>query len=304
MDISADPARDPAIAEVWQAHHRYLVNLAARTLGDRTEAEDVVQEAFGRLTTVPLAELDDVRGWLTVVVRRLSLNRLRSAYRRREESVGAGAGDVGTDADAGDDPADRITLDDQVQQALAVVLDRLSPAERTAFVLHDVFGFPFDAVGEIVGRTAAACRQLASRARRSIQADTPALAPAPTSVAVTRTAERRRELAERFAAACAGGDIGELMAVLDPDVAGDAVLVGGRLLNHVEGAAAVASRIVALLGPDSGATLVAMDLEGEAGVVALDRGRFVAAIRLDEQDGLVHHIHTFVVRPVPAATDG
>ncbi|HEV7760037.1 MAG TPA: sigma-70 family RNA polymerase sigma factor [Acidimicrobiales bacterium] len=287
---------DPAIAEVWQAHHRYLVNLAARTLGDRTEAEDVVQEAFGRLTTVPLAELDDVRGWLTVVVRRLSLNRLRSAYRRREESVGAPVGDLD------DDPADRITLDDQVQQALAVVLDRLSPAERTAFVLHDVFGFPFDAVGEIVGRTAAACRQLASRARRSIQSDAPPLAPAPTSVAVARTAERRRELAERFAAACAGGDIGELMAVLDPDVAGDAVLVGGRLLNHVEGAAAVASRIVALLGPDSGATLVPMDLEGQAGVVALDRGRFVAAIRLDEQDGLVHHIHTFVVRPVPAAT--
>jgi RNA polymerase sigma-70 factor (ECF subfamily) len=293
---STNPATDPAIAEVWQAHHRYLVNLAARTLGDRTEAEDVVQEAFGRLTTVPLAELDDVRGWLTVVVRRLSLNRLRSAYRRREESVGAPVGDLD------DDPADRITLDDQVQQALAVVLDRLSPAERTAFVLHDVFGFPFDAVGEIVGRTAAACRQLASRARRSIQSDAPPLAPAPTSVAVARTAERRRELAERFAAACAGGDIGELMAVLDPDVAGDAVLVGGRLLNHVEGAAAVASRIVALLGPDSGATLVPMDLEGQAGVVALDRGRFVAAIRLDEQDGLVHHIHTFVVRPVPAAT--
>jgi RNA polymerase sigma-70 factor, ECF subfamily len=300
MDISADPARDPAIAEVWQAHHRYLVNLAARMVGDRTEAEDVVQEAFGRLTTVPLAELGDVRGWLTVVVRRLSLNRLRSAYRRREESVGDGSGDLAGDLD--DDPADRITLDDQVQQALAVVLDRLSPAERTAFVLHDVFGFPFDAVGEIVGRTTAACRQLASRARRSIQADAPPLAPTPTSVAVTRTAERRRELAERFAAACAGGDIGELMAVLDPDVAGDAVLVGGRLLNHVEGAAAVASRIVALLGPDSGATLVPMDLEGEAGVVALDRGRFVAAIRLDEQDGLVHHIHTFVVRPVPAAT--
>jgi RNA polymerase sigma-70 factor (ECF subfamily) len=293
---STNPATDPAIAEVWQAHHRYLVNLAARTLGDRTEAEDVVQEAFGRLTTVPLVELDDVRGWLTVVVRRLSLNRLRSAYRRREESVGAPVGDLD------DDPADRITLDDQVQQALAVVLDRLSPAERTAFVLHDVFGFPFDAVGEIVGRTAAACRQLASRARRSIQSDAPPLAPAPTSVAVTRTAERRRELTERFAAACAGGDIGELMAVLDPDVAGDAVLVGGRLLNHVEGAAAVASRIVALLGPDSGATLVPMDLEGQAGVVALDRGRFVAAIRLDEQDGLVHHIHTFVVRPVPAAT--
>jgi RNA polymerase sigma-70 factor (ECF subfamily) len=297
---STDPAIGPALGDVWRAHHHYLVNLAARTVRDRTEAEDVVQEAFGRLATVPLAEIDDVRGWLTVVVRRLSLNRLRSAYHRREESVGARAGDA--DAGAGDDPADRITLDDQVQQALAVVLDRLSPAERTAFVLHDVFGFPFDAVGEIVGRTPAACRQLASRARRSIQTDAPPLASTP-AVAVTRTAERRRELAERFAAACAGGDIGELMAVLDPDVAGDAVLVGGRLLNHVEGAAAVATRIVALLGPDSGATLVPMDLEGEAGVVALDRGRFVAAIRLDEQDGLVHHIHTFVVRPLPAATD-
>jgi RNA polymerase sigma-70 factor (ECF subfamily) len=230
-----------------------------------------------------------------VVVRRLGLNRLRSAYSRREEAVGTGADGIdGVDParpGGSADPADRVTLDDQVQRALAVVLDRLTPAERTAFVLHDVFGFPFDAVAEIVGRTPAACRQLASRARRSIHADAQPLAADPNATAAPS------DLAERFAAACAGGDITRLMTLLDPDVVGDAVRIGGRLLSHLEGATAVATRIIAMFGPGSGSTLVPLDLERDAGVVALDGGRFVAAIRLDELDGLVEHIHAFVLRP-------
>src|SRR3954468_15545430 len=160
---------DPRFDEVWREDRGRMLALARRTLGDAAEAEDVVQEAFGRLARVDLDELQDVRGWLAVVVRRLCLDRIRSAHFRRE-SVTLGSlpdGVISLPPELAADPADRITLDDQVQLALAVVLGRLSPAERTAFVLHDIFGFPYAAVGEIVGRSTTACRQLASRARRA-----------------------------------------------------------------------------------------------------------------------------------------
>jgi RNA polymerase sigma-70 factor (ECF subfamily) len=314
----ADMTTEATIGDLWQAHHAYLVNVAARALGTRVDAEDVVQDAFGRLAAVPLDEIDDVRGWLTVVVRRLSLNRLRSAYRRREEATGdAGEGDGDSDGAValdGRDPVERVTLDEQVQDALAVVLDRLTPAERTSFVLHDVFGFPFDAVAAIVGRTPAACRQLASRGRRAVRIDDGAGAgagapPPPRASAPDGRSARHRRLAERFTAACAGGDLGELMAVLDPDVVGDARMIGGGpvggLLNHAEGADAVAHRILALFGPDSRTTLIPLDLEDTAGVVALGRGRFVSVFRLDAHADTdtdtdasrIHHIHAFVFRP-------
>lgn len=132
-------------------------------------------------------------------------------------------------------PADRATLDDEIQLALAMVLDRLTPAERTAFVLHDVFGFPFEAVGAIVGRTDAACRQLASRARRSIRAGD---VGGYGDVEITR----QRILTERFIAACAGGDITELMAVLDPDVVGVATLEGHGPFLRLEGRSAVTAK--------------------------------------------------------------
>src|SRR5213595_2385467 len=162
---------DPRFDAAWREDRGRMLGLARRMLGDAAEAEDVVQEAFGRLARVDLDELEDVHGWLAVVVRRLCLDRIRSA-RVRHESTTLGSlpdGVISLPPELAADPADRITLDDQVQLALAVVLDRLSPAERTAFVLHDIFGFPYAAVGEIVGRSTAACRQLASRARRAIR---------------------------------------------------------------------------------------------------------------------------------------
>src|SRR5262245_43359017 len=167
MDYTNDAAAelDARFEEAWRAYHVRLVAQAKRTLHDDGAAEDVVQEAFRRLGTVPLDEVDDVGGWLSVVVRRLCLNQLRTAY-ARHETVGEPTTIV-SDLD----PLDRVTLDDEVQLALGLVLDRLTPAERTSFVLHDIFGFPFDAVGAIVGRTPAACRQLATRARRSIRTD-------------------------------------------------------------------------------------------------------------------------------------
>src|SRR5689334_19911499 len=166
-------AADRDFDVAWRTYRPRLVAQAARTLHDHAAAEDVVQEAFRRLSAVPVDEIADTGGWLSVVVRRLCLNRLHSAFARHEGPVGATfALDI---AEA--DPADRVTLDDEVQLALAVVLDRLTPPERTAFVLHDVFGFPFGAVGAIVGRTPVACRQLASRARRSIRAESSAAIP-------------------------------------------------------------------------------------------------------------------------------
>jgi RNA polymerase sigma-70 factor (ECF subfamily) len=188
------------------------------------------------------------------------------------------------------DPADRVTLDDQVQLALAVVLDRLTPAERTAFVLHDVFGFSFETVAEIVGRTPAACRQLASRARRSVRADD---GPRPDHPDVVR----HRIVAERFIAACAGGDIGELMSLLDPDVAGEATLVGRGPLVTVVGRPEVAQRLLGLFGPATDTLLVPFPLEQGPGVIAFVHGRLAALVRLDLEAGVVDHISSFVFPP-------
>jgi len=283
-----------SIDDLWHAHRAHLLALATRMLGDPTAAEDVVQEAYGRLARLDPADrdaIDDPGGWLAVAVRRRCLDRIRSAAYRRE--VVAGPGSRAEPPDPAD-PADRVTLDDQVQAALAVVLDRLTPAERTAFVLHDVFGFPFAAVGEIVGRTPAACRQLASRARRAVRSgDRPG---DPEAAAPGGDAERRRVVAERFVAACDGGDLDALMAVLDPAVDGEAILLGHGPLLAAAGRAEVAQRLLALFGPGSARRLMALPLGDAGGAIAYDvtRGRVVAVVRLDEAAGLVRHIHTYV----------
>ena len=273
---------DPRLDVAWRDDRRYLLNLATRALGDPAAAEDVVQEAFGALVKMPTGEVDDVRGWLTVVVRRLSLNRLRSAYSRRESVAETLPEDGGTTDPT--DPADRVTLDDQVRQALAVVLDRLSPAERTSFVLHDVFGFPFDAVAEIVGRTPAACRQLASRARRSVRDGTEDGLPAAAAQHPDEPPSRHSLLAERFVAAASGGDLAALMELLDPDVAGDATLVGHGPFLHAEGFDEVSGRLLRLFGPDTGMDLAPFPVEDRAGAIAVVRGRVHAVVLLTGTD--------------------
>ncbi len=205
--VHSPATSDPRFEAVWREDRGRMVRLAQRMLGDSTEAEDVVQDAFGRLARVDLDELDDVQGWLAVVVRRLCIDRIRSA-RFRRESTTLGAlpdGVISLPPELAADPADRITLDDQVQLALAVVLDRLTPAERTAFVLHDIFGFPHAAVGEIVGRSTTACRQLASRARRAIREGAATRSDEVRRIDIED--EHHRAVSERFIEACAGGDI-------------------------------------------------------------------------------------------------
>jgi RNA polymerase sigma-70 factor (ECF subfamily) len=278
-------SRDDAFVEAWRAHHERLVGRATRMLGDAAAAEDVVQEAFRRLHAVPLDEIDDVGGWLAVVVRRLCLTRMRAAH-VRHEAVGT---EVTVIADA--DPLDRVTLDDEIQAALALVLDALTPAERTAFVLHDVFGFPFDAIATIVGRSPAAVRQHASRARRAIRREELPAAP--------RLSQRGDHdvVVERFIAACAGGDIGELISVLDPDVDGHAAVIGFGPIADQEGRPAIAQRLVGLFGPGTDSHLVPVSVEGDAGVVAYVHGRLAALVRVQSENGLIRHLRAWVLPP-------
>ena len=271
---------DGRLSELWQAHHRYLLDVAFRMVGSISEAEDAVQEAFVRLLGVEVEQIDDVRGWLVVVVGRICLDHMGSARVRH-----AAAQEIPSDAATeGADPADRATLDDSIRMALAVVLERLTPAERAAFVLHDVFQFSFDDVASIVGRSPAACRQLASRGRQRVQDET-----GPTRFEVEPADER--EVVQRFIAACQGGNLEDLLEVLDPDVVGEADVAVPS--GPVIGRDSVAARVFSFLGPHAGATLVSLSVNGEPAILVRSRnGRVGALIVLSVRDGRVEHIHT------------
>jgi len=280
---------DARLDEAWREHRRYVLDIALRMLGDLGDAEDVVQEAFSRLLRTGVDEIADERAWLVTVVSRLCLDQLRSARRQRQELLGT------------IDPADRVTLDESVRLALQVMLERLSPAERTAFVLHDVFQLSFDEVAEVVGRSPAASRQLASRARRHIRSDTN-----PARFAVEST--EQRAVTERFIAASATGDLDALLAVLDPDVAGQADLGGSvGLLPPVVGRDRVGPGTLRYLGPAAGVTLVSVPTGRRPSVLALRDGHVVVLLTLTVRDGLVSHIDALVdpvrLAPVTAALE-
>jgi RNA polymerase sigma-70 factor (ECF subfamily) len=246
----------------FEALRPHLLRLAYSQLGSLHEAEDVVQEAWLRLRRTDRAAIRDLRGWLTTVVGRLALDALRSARVRREQYVGPWLPDPLVDAVSPEsDPADRVTLDESVSHALLVVLEALSPAERTAFVLHDVFGYPFDDVAAVVGRTPASARQLASRARRRVTEGRPRY---PAS------REDQRRVLEAFLAAVGDGDVDRLMAVLDPDVVlrADA---GGRVpapRKPVQGAERVGRAVLGLARKGlAGAEVEIVDVNGAPGML-------------------------------------
>jgi RNA polymerase sigma-70 factor (ECF subfamily) len=246
-----------------RSHRPYLVNLAYQMLGDVGEAEDVAQEAFLRLSRA--SRVDDVRAWLTVVAGRLCLDQMRSARARHEQPDESGVLDVAPSREA--DPADRVTLDDEVRTALLEVLQRLSPGERVAFVLHDVFQLPFEEIAEMVGRPIGTCRQLARRARAKF-ADASPRASDVTDV-------EHRIVTEKFITACSNGDLQALTAVLDPTVWGVATFVGGAppQINH--GPDTVAPNLLRFLG--HGLTLVT----GPAGeVLGFTDGRLAVVLVL------------------------
>jgi RNA polymerase sigma-70 factor (ECF subfamily) len=277
---------DERLADLWREHRPLLINVAYRMLGSISDAEDVVQEAFARLLLADLKGIDDVRGWLVVVVTRLCLDQLRSARARHEAYVGPWLPEPLIELPGEEPyPADRVTLDDSVRIALLVVLERLSPAERAAFVLHDVFGFPFEAVGTIVGRSPAACRQLASRARRHIEAET---SPARFQV----DPEVLHRVTERFIGAASSGDLDALLDVLDPDVTGwtDTGGLGGAPRVAVAGSLRVAKTLLAFLRSWK-VILAPMEVNGEPGAIAYAGGEVIAVLAFETRDGLITRIH-------------
>jgi RNA polymerase sigma-70 factor (ECF subfamily) len=263
---------DERVVQAWKAHRPYLVDLAFRMLGDIGAAEDVVQDAFSRLVKAMPGEIEDERGWLIVVTSRLCLDQIRSARARRErphdaseiEFVPAHTEPVGTGA-AVADPADRVTLDDNVRLALLVMLQRLTAAERVVFVLHDIFGVPFDTVATTVGRPAATCRQLARRARQKIE-------DGQGGARFDVGAAEHRQVTEKFIAAAAGGDLDGLLAVLAPDAWGDVDLGPGdpRARGVIHGAERVARNLLRFWGPH--ATLVSHPVGGDPALLGfIDR---------------------------------
>ena len=275
-DVPATSTDGPGLTALWQAHRRRMLDLAFRMLSDYGEAEDVVQEAFTRLARTDRAAIDDPEGWLVVVTSRLCLDRLRS--RRRHPTAPVEAVGEAIDAHA-HDPAAHVTLVDNVTLAMHALLERLSPAERASFVLHDVFQYSFEEVAAIVGRGPASCRQLASRARRSLRAES-AAGRFPVESA------QDRELSERFIDACAGGDRDKLVSLLDPAVDG----AGDVVPEVVVGAPAVAGGILRYLGPPASPTLMRLPVGDRVGVVALRDRRVLALILLTVRGGLVVHV--------------
>jgi RNA polymerase sigma-70 factor (ECF subfamily) len=280
---------DPRVADISRRERRHLFDVAFRMLGDVGLAEDMVQEAFVRLARVDLDTIEDVRGWLVVVVGRLCLDHLRSAQVRRESAAEPAMLDVAGGGPMsfapGVDPADRVTLDETVRAALLSVLEKLTPAERTAFILHDVFQLSFDKIGDIVGRTPTACRQLASRARRRLHDE-----PEPARLHV-EPAEHHR-VVEHFIAAAAGGDLNALMDVLDPSVSGDGTpggVVGAA--PRVAGRENVARRVLAYIGPRSNTTLVSWFFNGQPAIIVTRGGAIIVVVLLRIRDGLIDHIH-------------
>jgi RNA polymerase sigma-70 factor, ECF subfamily len=221
------------LAEQFEGYRTHLRAVAYRMLGSMSEADDAVQESWLRLSRSDTSGVENLGGWLTTVVARVCLDMLRSRESRREESLDEHVPDPIVSSESGIDPEQEVLMADSVGLALLVVLDTLNPAERLAFVLHDLFAVPFDEIAPIVGRTPTATRQLASRARRRVQG-----ASADSDVDLTH----KREVIDAFLAASRGGDFDALLAVLDPDVVlrADQTAVQMGTSEEIRGAPAVA----------------------------------------------------------------
>jgi RNA polymerase sigma factor (sigma-70 family) len=290
MSTRSEPADGPGVDAVM-SERRQLINLAYRLLGSLAEAEDVVQETYARwyaMSRQEQAAIESPGAWLTTVASRICLNLLGSARARRERYVGEWIPEPLPDRltgrpEATADPADRVTLDESVSMAFLVVLESMTPAERVAFILHDVFRYPFAEVGEIVGRTPAACRQLASSARRRLRA---AQAPA------TPTAQPA-EIVRAFKRAWQAKDINALIGLLDPDAT--ATADGGGLaltfLRPIEGGEQIARAWVELANrATSNMTLYERTVNGQPGLVAQQDGVTVTVFAFDVAGDRIKHI--------------
>jgi len=289
---------DEWLAGRFEEHRPHLRGVAYRILGSLAEADDAVQDGWERASRAGADGVENVGGWLTTIVARVCLNKLRSRQTRREAPLEASLPDPIVTADAAVlDPEDEALLADSVGLALQIVIDTLAPAERLAFVLHDLFGIPFDEIGPMVDRTPQATRQLASRARRRIKG---AETPAPD-----RDVRRQRAVVDAFFAAGRAGDFDALVALLHPDVVLRADYGPGRPARStvVRGAAAVAEQ--ARLGARIGGTLHPALVNGAAGVVVMARGRPVMVMGFTVAAGQIVEIDAIAdprrVRRVAAA---
>lgn len=262
--------------EEFERNRRHLEAVAYRMLGSRSEAEDAVQEAWLRLSRSDTEAVENLAGWLTTVVARVSLDMLRSRRARREDYVALPEPIVTIE----EGPADEAVLADSVGLALLVVLDTLTPAERLAFVLHDMFGVTFDEIAAILDRSEAATRQLASRARRRVRGATPRTDP---------DLREQRRVVDAFLAAARAGDFEGLIQVLDPDVVfrADRGPQGARI--PISGAAAVAETILGRGGrfaPHARPAIV----NGNAGVIVVPGKKPIAVVSFSVADGRIVEI--------------
>ncbi|NJP94079.1 RNA polymerase sigma factor SigJ [Nonomuraea sp. FMUSA5-5] len=284
--MTTSPGQDPSLTAIM-SERRHLINLAYRLLGSLADAEDVVQETYARWYAMSRQQQEAIESpaaWLTKVAGRICLDLLGSARVRRERYVGEWVPEPLPDLPEGD-PADRITLDESVNMAFLVVLESMTPAERVAFILHDVFRYPFAEVAEIVGRSPAACRQLATSARRRIRDSRAAQAPATP-------AAQQAGVVRAFKRAWEGKDIGALIALLDPEATatGD----GGGLVTAaprpVQGAEEIARFLAGRMDAVSGLRLVERMVNGRPGLVAQLGGVTVSVLAFDVAGDRIQHI--------------
>jgi RNA polymerase sigma factor (sigma-70 family) len=291
------------LADRFEEHRVHLRAVAYRMLGSLAEADDAVQDTWLRVSRAGADEVENLRGWLTTITARVCLNMLRSHNVRREESLGVHVPDPVISVGGELQPEEEALLADSVGLALQVVLDTLTPAERLAFVLHDLFELPFGEIGPMVGRTPAAARQLASRARRRVKG---AELPAPDA-----DLARQREVVDAFFAAARGGDFDALVAVLDPGVVLriDAGAARPAASMAIRGADAVARQaLTGLAGALRVARLRPALVNGAAGVVVTLRGRPMTVMGFTIVNGKIAEIDAIAdperVRTITAAVPG
>jgi RNA polymerase sigma factor (sigma-70 family) len=258
------------LADRFEEHRPHLRTIAYRMLGSVADSDDAVQEAWLRLSRTGGAAVDNLGGWLTTVVGRVCLDMLRARVSRREDYVGSWLPEPVVTVDQSASPEDELLVADSVGLALLVVLETLTPSERLAFVLHDMFAVPFDEIAAILDRSPPAVRQLASRARRRVHG-------APLNAEASL--DEQRELVDAFLAAARAGDFGRLVAVLDPEVVfrADTGADSPRARPPIEGAEAVARRVLVQGRPLAGLAQPAI-VNGGAGLVVGRPGRPIAVV--------------------------
>jgi RNA polymerase sigma factor (sigma-70 family) len=264
------------LAEQFEANRSHLRAVAYRMLGSLSEAEDAVQESWLRVSRSDTSEVDNLGGWLTTVVARICLDQLRARHARQEEPLETSLPQRVASHERGVDPEQEALLAESVGLALLVVLDTLTPAERLAFVLHDIFAMPFDEIARVVDRSEAATRQLASRARRRVRGG--------ASAAKEPDIARQREVVDAFLSASRAGDFDALLNVLDPEVVfrADRALAAAGAAVEVRGAPVVARQFS---GRARGAQAALVN--GSVGVVVARRGRLFLVHRLTITNGKI-----------------